>query len=276
MKIKNKRILVTGGGGSIGAELVRQLSHHNKIFILDNNETATIDLSEELTSQGHWVKPRIGDVRDRETVRDIFEDFKPEYVFHASAYKHVPPMEIYAKEAIDVNVMGTYNVLHEAHKWECLKKFVFISTDKVISSNSIMGATKRLGEIMVKNKGGIVVRFGNVMNSRGSLMTIWQRQHDRGDPLTITDERMERYMMSIPQAVALVIKATEMGTGGEIFVMDMGKKVNINTLAEQILHITGGKKEIIGLRPGETLTEEIMFEEEKKRAILKDNFYIIK
>lgn len=272
--IKNKRILITGGAGSIGSELVRQLAINNKIFILDNNETATFDLSEELTQKGYWVKPRIGDVRDRETVRDLFEDFKPQYIFHAAAYKHVSPMEMYPKEAIDTNVYGTLNVLTEAYRWECLEKFIYISTDKVVHANSVMGATKKLGEIMVKNKGGIAVRFGNVMGSRGSVIPIWQKQFDEGKPLTITDPAMERYMMSIPQAVSLVIKAAQDGGGGEIFILDMGKPINILELARKI--IGDGKIEIIGMRPGETMDEKLMSEDEERRAIKKDNYYIIK
>lgn len=271
--IKNKRILITGGAGSIGSELVRQLAVNNKIFILDNNETATFDLSEELTQKGYWVKPRIGDVRDRDTVRDLFEDFKPQYVFHAAAYKHVSPMEQYPKEAIDVNVYGTYNVLTESYRWECLEKFVYISTDKVVYANSVMGCTKKLGEIMVKNKGGIAVRFGNVMGSRGSVIPIWQKQINEGKPLTVTHPNMERYMMTIPQACELVIKACEEGKNGSIYILDMGKPVNILELARKI--IGDGKIEIIGIRPGETLDERLMTEEEERRAIRKDKFFIL-
>lgn len=280
--IKGKRILVTGGAGSIGSELVRQLAIKNKVFILDNNETATFDLSEELTQKGYWVKPRVGDIRDKDTVRDIFEDFKPQYVFHAAAYKHVSPMESYPKEAIDTNVYGTFNIIQEAYRWECLEKFVYISTDKVVHANSVMGATKKLGEIMVKNKGGIAVRFGNVMGSRGSVIPIWQKQMDEGKPLTVTDPRMERYMMTIPQAVELVIKAGEEAKGGQVYILDMGKPINILDLATRMLehckYVLGeGQKpiEIIGMRPGETLDEKLMSEEEEKRAIKKNKFYII-
>lgn len=276
--IKGKRILVTGGAGSIGSELVRQLAVKNKVFILDNNETATFDLSEELSKKGLWVKPRVGDVRDKDTVRDIFEDFKPEYVFHAAAYKHVSPMEMYPKEAVDVNVYGTLNVLTEAYRWECLEKFVFISTDKVVHANSVMGATKKLAEIMVKNKGGIAVRFGNVLGSRGSLLPIWQKQMDEGVPLTVTDKKMTRYMMTIPEAVSLVIGASEQGKGGEIFILEMGKPVNIFELACDILQKAGKKPEvnIIGLRPGETLDEKLVSEEEEKRMVKDGNYYVIK
>lgn len=274
--IKNKRIIVTGGAGSIGSELVRQLAQDNKIFILDNNETGAFDLAEELKQDGLWVEARVGDVRDKETVRDLFEDFKPQYVFHCAAYKHVTPMETYPLEAINTNILGTYNVMHEAKRWECLEKFVFISTDKVVNGQSIMGATKKVGEIMIRNqgKGFIAVRFGNVLGSRGSVIPLWQNQINKGKPITITDKRMKRYMMSIPEAVNLVIEASQVGKGGECFILDMGKQVNILELAEKIL----GKNKIkmIGIRPGETLEEKLMTLEEEKIAIKKGRFYIIK
>lgn len=272
--IKNKRIVVFGGAGSIGSEIVRQLSVKNKIYVVDTNESGIFDLVDSL--KGRQVWGRVGDIRDFKTVRDVFEDFKPQIVFNAAAYKHVPLMEYTPLEAINTNVVGHYNIMHVANTWECVEKVVFISTDKAVTSNSIMGATKRLSEIITKNMGGVVVRFGNVMNSRGSLMTIWQRQHDRGDPLTVTHELMDRYMMTIPEAVGLVLEAARSGRRGEIWIMDMGKKVNINELAEEILKKTGGTKKITGLRPGETLTEELMSEEEKKIAIKEDKFYIIR
>lgn len=274
--IKDKRILVAGGAGSIGSELVRQLAVNNKVFVLDSNESNAFDLTEELSHEGYWVKPRIGDIRNKETVADLFEDFKPQFVFQAAAYKHVSPMEMYPEEAISTNIMGTYNLLREAKRYECLEKFVFISTDKAVSSASVMGATKRVGEIMVKNQGGIAVRFGNVMGSRGSLIPIWQRQIDQGKPITITDKRMTRYMMTIPEAVGLVIEAAETGKGGEIFCLEMGKPVNIYDLAMEILGKSGssvGVKEI-GMRPGETLEERLWLSEEKPEKL--GNFYVIK
>lgn len=272
--IKGKRIVCAGGAGSIGSELVRQLAVNNKVFVLDISENA-YGLSQELSQKGYWVKPRVGDVRNRETIKDLFEDFKPQIVINASAYKEVSPCEMYPREAIDTNVIGLDNLLHEAYRWECLEKFVQISTDKVVSSNSIMGATKRLGEIMVKNKGGIVVRFANVLGSRGSLTEIWQKQADENKPLTITDERMERYMMTIPEAVKLVIEAMEQGSGGQIFIMKMGKKFNILELAKKIVKSTGQDIKTIGIRPGETLTENLMSVEEKAKAKETNNYWII-
>ena len=276
--IKNKRILVVGGAGSIGSELVRQVAKGNKIYVLDQNESALFDLTDSLKGQDVWG--RVGDIRDYKTVRDVFEDFKPQVIFNAAAYKHVPLMEYTPLEAINTNVIGHYNLVHVAKTWECVEKFIFISTDKAVNSRSIMGATKRLSEIITLNqgKGFVVVRFGNVLASRGSLLTIWQRQIDNGEKLTVTDPRMERYMMTIPEAVKLIIEATEQGNGGEIFVMDMGEKVNIKELAWDILKKAGKNPEVefIGLRAGETLSEELMTEEEKSRSIKKGNFYIIK
>lgn len=284
--IKNKRILVTGGAGSIGSELVRQLAVKNKVFILDTNETGAFDLTEELKQKGHWVHCRIGDVRNKETVQDVFSDFKPEVVFHAAAYKHVTPMEWYPEEAVSVNVQGTLNVVREAKKWESLEKFVYVSTDKAVNAKSVMGASKLLGETIVKNQDHrfVVVRFGNVMGSRGSVVPIWQGQMDRGESVTVTDPKAERYMMTIPEAVKLIVEAAEKGTDGETYILDMGKRINVLEFAREIV----GRSQyvpknsgnlairIIGLRPGESLVEELMTDEEKKRAHKDGNFWIIK
>lgn len=278
--IKDKRILVTGGAGSIGSELVRQLARSNKVFILDQNETGAFDLREELVQEGHWVHSRTGDIRDPQVVADVFEDFKPQYIFHAAALKHVTPNEEYPMEAIQTNIIGTYNVMAEAKKWECLEKFVFISTDKVIHGSSIMGATKRVGEIMVKNqgKGFVAVRFGNVLGSRGSVVPIWQKQLEEGKPLTVTDPRMRRYFMTIPEAVELVIEAGEKAEGGEVMILDMGEQVNVLELAKEVLKKAGKSEtvKIIGMRPGETLDEKLMTEEEERRAEKVGNFFIIR
>src|SRR3990167_5009692 len=209
--IRNKRILITGVG-SIGSELARQLAPKNKLFLLDISENA-YGLSQELEQKGYWAKPRIGDIRDKEAIKDLFADFKPQIVIHAAALKEVGAMQMYPEEAVQTNIVGLQNVLHEAYRYECLEKFVFISSDKATNLDSIMGATKRMGEVLVKNKGGIVVRFGNVLGSRGSLTQIWQRQHDKGEPLTVTDENMTRYMMTIPEACELVVNAIEEGPG---------------------------------------------------------------
>jgi len=271
------RILITGFGGSIGSELTRQLSKEHKIFGIDHDETATFNIMEELKDR--WVKGRVGDIRNEKTVFDIFSDFKPEIVFHAAAYKHVSTMEAYPVEAIETNILGTYNILHEAQRYECLKKFIYVSTDKVVNATSIMGATKKVGEIMVTNAGGTAVRFGNVLNSQGSVFTIWDRQLKEGKPLTITDWNMERYMMTIPDAVGLLIKAVEDGKPGKIYILDMGDRVKIKDLLNKFLEernvgLDYPVKEI-GIKPGETLIEKLMTVEEEQSATKKDNFYIL-
>ncbi len=275
--MKNKRILITGGAGSIGSELVRQLVSHNKIFILDNNESGMFELIEEF-SRKYWIHGRVGDIRDASTVEDVFSDFKPQIVFHAAALKHVGMGELYPMEYALTNIIGTLNLIHYAKRYECLEKFVFISTDKAVQSSTFMGATKNCGEIVVKNEGRrfVVVRFGNVLGSRGSVIPLWQKAIDKGDSIKVTDERMTRYMMTIQQASELVIKAGEDGKGGEIYVLDMGEKVRVLDLATEIAQRSGSKVEIIGIRPGEQLTEKLMSEEEEKMAKKTGKFYVIK
>lgn len=277
--MRNEKILITGAAGSIGSELVRQLSPTNKVYCLDTNETGIFDATEEHQSRDRWVHGRVGDIRDRSTVEDAFSDFKPTVVFHAAAYKHVSPMELTPLEAIQTNILGTYNVLAAAKKWP-VKKFVFISTDKAIQSNSIMGATKRVGEIMVKNqgKGFVVVRFGNVLGSRGSVIPIWQKQIDEGRAVTVTDKAMTRYFMTIPEACHLVIEAGTRGKGGEIYILDMGEPVKIYDLARQIVEQSRRKVpiKVIGKRPGETLHEKLMLDEEKALAKKEGKFWVIR
>lgn len=266
--MKKERILVTGSAGSIGSELVRQLHKKYTIYALDINETGVHDL---LVDYG--VAGRVGNVRDYETVNDVFSDFRPDIVYHAAAYKHVEPMEVTPLEAIYTNVIGTHNMLHCAKRYE-VPKFVFISTDKVVNAKSVMGKTKSLAETMTINQGYTAVRFGNVLGSRGSVIPIWQRQMDIGKPITVTDEHMERYLMTIEQAVELVIEAGTKGNGGEIWILDMKKKINILELAKKI---AGDHPiDIIGRRPGETLDEKLMTAEEEKIAVKEGNFFIIK
>ena len=273
-KIKNKRILITGAAGSIGSELVRQLYKKNKVYGIDINEMGVHALWSELK-----VPMRVGDIRDRETLRNVFDDFKPQVVFHAAAYKSVDMMEYIPSEAIYTNVVGTLNVLDYSKIYE-VEKFVYISTDKVVNAKSIMGKTKGLGETMTINsgKGFVAVRFGNVIGSRGSLIEIWQRQIDNNEPLTITDEKMTRLFMTIGEAVGLVIKAAEIGLGGEIICFEMGAPVNIKDLAENIIKQMSRDIpiKIIGNRGGETLNEELMSLEEKRVAIKNGEFYVIK
>lgn len=277
--IKDKNILITGGAGSIGSELVRQLAPDNRIFVLDFNETAFFDLVTELRAKKYKVSGRVGDIRNKETLTDVFSDFRPDIVFHAAAYKHVTPMEMYPREAVETNIIGTLNLVEHAKRYET-KKFIFISTDKAVQNTCTMGATKRVAEVIVRNqgKGFTSVRFGNVLGSRGSVVPIWQKQIDEGRNITVTDASMTRYMMSIEEACQLVIKASEVGVGGEIIILDMGQKIKVLDLAKEI--IAKSRKDVgidfIGIRPGEEMTEKLMSEEEEKSAIKKGKFFIIK
>ncbi|MEQ1846344.1 MAG: polysaccharide biosynthesis protein [Nitrospira sp.] len=277
--LRNKRILVTGGAGSIGSELVRQLVPNNKVFILDSDETGMFDSVEEYKQAGYWCHGRVGDIRDEKTVEDVFSDFKPQIVFHAAALKHVTPGEWYPREYVNTNIIGTLNLIQYAKKWECLEKFVFVSTDKAVQSSSIMGATKRVSEIIVRNqgKGFVVVRFGNVLGSRGSVIPLWQKAIQEGKSIKVTSPDMTRYMMTIDEAVSLVIEASQMGKGGEIICLQMGKKVNILDLAKRLVKEaqTDTPIEIIGLRPGEQLTEKLLFEEEEHVAKQVGKFIVI-
>lgn len=273
--MENKRILVTGGAGSIGSELVRQLAPKNKIFILDINETGAFDLREELVQKGHWVHSRTGDVRNKETVRDVFSDFKPEIVIHAAALKHVTPNNEYPQEAFATNIDGTVNVVQETKRCPTFERMVFISTDKVVNASCIMGITKLCAESYVRLQGDkyIAVRFGNVMRSRGSVLEIWERQHSNGEPLTLTDARMERYMMSIPQACELIIEALKSKHGG-LMIMDMGERKKVIDLLEELY--PNYPVSLIGLRPGEQLVERLMSEDEEKLAVREGKFYVLK
>ena len=275
--IEGKKILVPGGAGSIGSELVRQLAPSNEVYILDMNETAFFDLYEELRLKGLNVKGRVGNIKAHSTVDDVIYDFKPDLIMNAAAYKHVAPMEWTPMEAVQSNIIGTYNLLKYAKKYN-VPKFVNISTDKVVHANSIMGSTKKVAEIMVKNAGGVSVRFGNVLGSRGSVIPFWQGQMDRNEPLTITDQRMMRYFMTIPEACSLVIKAAEIGEPGQVLIMDMGELKSVYDLALEILKKSGKESlgiRTIGIRPGETLEEKLMTEEELARAKKIDNFWVI-
>lgn len=268
--IKNKRVAIYGFAGSIGEELTRQLAPNNTIYGVDLDETRMFDLVEELGIQG-----RVGNVEDERTVLEVFEEFKPDLVFMAAARKHVKPSEEKPAEAIKTNIWGTYYIVEACKKYGA--KLVNISTDKVVNAGGIMGSTKKVAELMVKNAGFISVRFGNVLGSRGSLIPIWERQMKRGDPLTITHPDMERYFMSIPEACELIIKAAEIGEPGQILIMDMGKPVKIIDVAKKIieeLKYGGGIKEI-GIKPGEQMSERLMTEDEYQRAIKIENFFII-
>lgn len=273
--IKNKRILITGMAGSIGSELARQLAPDNKIFGIDINETSLYQLREELKGRGHWVHSRTGDIRSKDTLADVFEDFKPQVIFHAAASKNVVPGEEYPREQIETNILGTENVIAEAKRWECLEKFVFISTDKVVNASCIMGITKLCAEGLVRRAGEkfVAVRFGNVLGSSGSVLQIWQHQKDRGDMITITDPAMTRYVMTIPEACELVIQAAEVGKNGEVHILDMGEPMNIMDLKEK--YFGNYPHKIIGIREGEELHERLMTSDEEERAVKRGKFFVL-
>lgn len=269
------KILVTGAAGSIGSELVRQLAKDNEVYALDHNETELFILYEGQKSTNP-IKTRIGDIRDRETVNDTFESFRPDIVFHASALKHVTPAEHDPLEYVKTNIVGTSNVIRAA-KRAGVRAFVNISTDKVVNAECIMGLTKKIAEKIVKNAGYVSVRFGNVIGSRGSVVPLWQAQLDAGKNLTVTDPRMTRFVMTIQQAVSLVITASEIGQPGEVVILDMGEPVNVLELAKEIISKSGRDLgiDIIGIRPGEMLSERLMTDEEERISQRRDIFTII-
>jgi len=280
--IHGKTVLVTGAAGSIGAEICRQTAQFlpSKLILLDFNETGVFDLDNEmrlLYPNAEFV-PVIADITDRKKIDRILDIHKPNIIFHAAAYKHVPLLEQYPEEAIKVNVFGTLNLakLANAHHVE---NFVMISTDKVVIQNSIMGKTKLIAEKIISSLNAesgtkyVSVRFGNVLASRGSVIPIFQEQIKRGGPVTVTHPDMIRYFMTIPEAALLVTEAGAVGTGGELFVLDMGKPIKILDLARELIELSGYTPDvdipisIIGIRPGETLHEDVLTEDEKKRII---------
>jgi len=274
-ELHNQTILVTGAAGSIGSGMVRQIAAFgpSKLILLDQAESPLYDLQNVLRDEFPSLSFEvvIGDIRSYQRMENVFRTFKPHFVFHAAAYKHVPLMESNPSEAVLTNVLGTKNLVDLAIKYEVFK-FVMISTDKAVNPTNVMGASKRIAEIYAQNAEGktkfITTRFGNVLGSNGSVIPLFQRQIDQGGPLTVTDERITRYFMTIPEACQLVLEAGAMGDGGEIFVFDMGESVKIIDLAKKMIQLSGlelGKDieiKITGLRPGEKLYEELLAKEE--------------
>ena len=275
--IKDKIIMVTGGGGSIGSELCRQIVKYEpkQLVLIDIYENNAYDIQQEI--KRHFpeidLKVLIASVRDEHKMDKIFEQYKPEIVFHAAAHKHVPLMEDSPCEAIKNNVFGTQNVVNLSDKYN-VKKFVLISTDKAVNPTNIMGATKRCCEMIVQTKNKtsktefVAVRFGNVLGSNGSVVPLFKKQIEEGGPVTVTHEEVTRFFMTIPEAVSLVLQASAMAKGGEIFVLDMGEPVKIIDLARNLIKLSGFepnvdiKIEVTGLRPGEKLYEEVLMDEE--------------
>lgn len=273
----SKRIVVTGAAGSIGSELVRQLLTYNPevLLAIDQAETPMHDLLLELRQLGveSLVDLQIGDVRDAKQIEDTLIAFRPDVVFHAAAYKHVPMMEKQPWQAFETNAMGSRNVLKAAEASGC-PRFVFISTDKAVNPTSVMGATKRLAELLVlqsaaqSNTQCVITRFGNVLGSNGSVIPLFKRQIETGGPITVTDKEVTRYFMTIPEAVSLVLEAATMGQQDDVFVFDMGQSIKILDLAKKMIALAGmdeGKDievAITGLRPGEKMHEELLSQHE--------------
>ena len=275
-ELSNEIILVTGAAGSIGSGMVRQIAKYNpaKLVLLDQAESPLYDLQNEISSEFPNLKFEavIGDIRSRDRMKNVFTSFKPKYVFHAAAYKHVPLMEVNPSEAVLTNILGTKNLVDLASEFK-VHKFVMISTDKAVNPTNVMGASKRIAEIYAQYSNHsdtkfITTRFGNVLGSNGSVIPLFQRQLDQGGPLTVTDERITRFFMTIPEACQLVLEAGTMGEGSEIFVFDMGESVKIIDLAKKMIQLSGMELgtdieiKITGLRPGEKLYEELLAKEE--------------
>ena len=275
-ELKNQIVLVTGAAGSIGSGIVKQLVLYNpkQVILLDQSESALYDLEQDLIFNypGFNFSIVVGDICNYKRIERLYDYFKPDYVFHAAAYKHVPLMEDNPSEAIYNNVLGTKNLVDLSIDYE-VKKFVMISTDKAVNPTNVMGASKRIAEIYAQsNKLSktkfITTRFGNVLGSNGSVIPLFKKQIEQGGPITITDIRVTRFFMTIPEACQLVLEACTMGNGGEIFVFDMGESIKIIDLARKMIKLSGlieGKDieiKVTGLRPGEKLYEELLAKDE--------------
>lgn len=287
--IRGKRVLVTGAGGSIGSELCRQLTklEPSQLVLLGKGENSIYEIDRELREKYGNLKlePIIADVRDESRINQLFDRFRPQVVFHAAAHKHVPLMEAQPEEAVRNNVFGTKNVAEAACRTDT-EMFIMISTDKAVNPTSVMGATKRVAELIVQSMNGkgktkfAAVRFGNVLGSRGSVIPLFRRQITKGGPITITHPEMKRYFMTIPEATQLVLQAGSMAQGGEVFVLDMGEPVKIVDMARDLIELSGlvpGKDVEIkytGLRPGEKLFEELLTAEEGTSSTRHEKIYV--
>ena len=287
--IEGKTVLVTGGGGSIGSELCRQIMRYNpeKLVVLDIYENNAYDLQMELNSKYDKEKIDIviASVRDKERLRKVFSKYNPYIVFHAAAHKHVPLMEDSPGEAVKNNVFGTLNTAQCASEFG-VKRFVLISTDKAVNPTNVMGATKRMCEMIVQTAQQdsktefVAVRFGNVLGSNGSVIPLFKKQIESGGPVTVTHKDITRFFMTIPEAAQLVLQAASYAKGGEIFVLDMGEPVRIYDLAKNLVRLSGYtpnedmRIEVCGLRPGEKLYEELLMDEEGLKNTEHEKIFI--
>ena len=289
--IKDKVCMVTGGGGSIGSDLVRQIAQYSpkQIVIVDIYENNAYDIQQELVLKyggGLNLVTLISSVRDYDKMDTIFKEYRPQLVFHAAAHKHVPLMETVPEEAVKNNIFGTYNVANLAERYK-VDKFVMISTDKAVNPTNVMGATKRACEMIIQHKAQtgthtefVTTRFGNVLGSNGSVIPLFRKQIESGNPVTVTHPDIIRYFMTIPEAVSLVLEAGAIAKGGEIFVLDMGAPVKITTLAENLIRMYGKVpyKDVpiifTGLRPGEKLFEELLMDEEGLKSTDNKKIFI--
>jgi FlaA1/EpsC-like NDP-sugar epimerase len=276
---RGRKILITGAGGSIGSELARQLAGFGptQLILLGRGENSIFEAMQTLDGAAAVVSPVILDIRDSDRLHALFREIRPDVVFHAAAHKHVTFMEMYPEEAVATNVLGTQNVIHASAEVG-VERFVLISSDKAVNPTSVMGVTKRVSELLVLDaarrtgKRFATVRFGNVLSSRGSVVPIFKRQLEHGGPLTVTDPEAERFFMTIPEAVQLVMQASVLAEPGDLFVLDMGDPVKIVQLANDLIELHGLKRgedvdiAFTGLRPGEKLTEELLFPYERSEA----------
>ncbi|MFZ5825012.1 MAG: polysaccharide biosynthesis protein [Bacillota bacterium] len=287
--LSGEAVLVTGAGGSIGSELCRQVARFGprQLLLLGHGENSIYEIDLELRARhpNLPIHPIIANIQDEARVRQVFERYRPSVVFHAAAHKHVPLMEANPAEAIKNNVFGTLNVARAADFYKA-KRFVLISSDKAVNPTSVMGATKRAAEYVVQSLARtsktvfVAVRFGNVLGSRGSVIPLFRKQIADGGPVTITDPKMVRYFMTIPEAVQLVIQASSMGKGGEVFVLDMGSPVRIVDLARDLIRLSGLEPgvdieiAVTGMRPGEKLYEELLTAEEGIHVTEHERIYV--
>ncbi|MBR6994221.1 MAG: polysaccharide biosynthesis protein [Methanobrevibacter sp.] len=287
--INDKVVLVTGGGGSIGEELCRQVMLHNpkQLLMLDIYENSLYDIELELKAKypNKDIRAIIANIRDEKRMFEIFEDYSPEIVFHAAAHKHVPLMENNPTEAIKNNIFGTYNLVNACDKYHT-KRFILISTDKAVNPTNIMGATKRVCEMIIQAKDKesetefVAVRFGNVLGSNGSVVPLFKKQIAEGGPVTVTHKEITRFFMTIPEAVSLVLQSITYAKGGEIFVLNMGEPVKIYDLAKSLIELSGLRLgedidiKITGLRPGEKLYEELLMNEENLEGTGHEKIFI--